>query len=124
MGLGAYPRVRLHLPISSTSRATGAAGQRLRQNINVALVDPNDAQRFARRGAGAGDRRAARPGARVHGRLCAERFHMASRDRHDRLHVFCSLTICWSTAPSHRRVSSLIGLPKHRILVQLFIEGV
>ena len=131
--LGVVPReVRLHLPdLLALTREPGVpAGTEHVGNINVALVDPADAQKFSRdvtvRMLGV----TALPATGATGStgpfVVLERFHMA----------IAMVTIIASTVfllaltimlVDERRVTvgvlRLIGLPSRRILVQLFIEG-
>jgi hypothetical protein len=132
--LGALPReVRLHLPdLLSLTREPGAIeGTEHVSAINVALVNPDEAPRFAR------DVNARMPGVLARpaigatgssGRfLVLERFHLA----------IAFVTIVASTVfllaltimlVDERRetvgILRLIGLPVRRILVQVLIEGV
>jgi putative ABC transport system permease protein len=132
--LGAVPReVRMHLPdLLELSREPGApAGSEYVENINVRLVDPNDAEAFARDVAARMPGITAQPASGAAGStgpfLVLERFHLA----------IAMVTIIASTVfllaltimlVDERRqtvgILRLIGLPSHRILVQLFIEGV
>lgn len=131
--LGAVIReVQLHLPdLLDLTREPGIpAGSEYVQTINVALVDPADAAAFAR------DVQARMPGVEAQPATGAaestgpfivlRRFHLA----------IAMVTIVASTVfllalsimlVDERRaavgVLRLIGLPTHRILVQLFIEG-
>jgi len=132
--LGAVIReVRLHLPdLLELTREPGMpAGSEYVRNINVALVDPNDARAFARDVGARMPGIAARPASGAAGStgpfVVLERFHLA----------IAIVTIIASTVfllaltlmlVDERRptvgVLRLIGLPTRRILVQLFIEGV
>jgi putative ABC transport system permease protein len=132
--LGAVIReVQLHLPdlLSVTRGPSTASGSEYVQTINVALVDPNDADAFAR------DVRARMPGIDAQPAagaaestgpfLVLRRFHLA----------IAIVTIVASTVfllaltimlVDERRaavgVLRLIGLPIRRIVLQLFLEGV
>ena len=131
--LGAVIReVQLHLPdlLKLTRDARMPAGSEYVQTINVALVDPHDADAFSR------DVRARMPGVQAQPAtgaaestgpfLVLRRFHLA----------IAIVTIVASTVfllalsimlVDERRaavgVLRLIGLPVRRIVVQLFIEG-
>jgi putative ABC transport system permease protein len=132
--LGAVIReVQLHLPdlLNLTRGPSTASGSEYVQTINVALVDPNDADAFSR------DVRARMPGIDAQPAagaaestgpfLVLRRFHLA----------IAIVTIVASTVfllaltimlVDERRtavgVLRLIGLPIHRIVLQLFLEGV
>ena len=132
--LGVVPReVRLHLPdLLDLTRSPGTlAGTEYIGNINVALVDPEDARAFSR------DVNARMPGviARPSGEAAGsagpfrvlERFHLA----------IAVVTIVASTVfllaltimlVDERRetvgILRLIGLPARRVLVQVLIEGI
>jgi putative ABC transport system permease protein len=132
--LGAVIReVQLHLPdlLNLTRHPATPAGNEYVQTINVALVDPNDADAFSR------DVQARMPGVQAQPATGAaestgpfivlRRFHLA----------IAIVTIVASTVfllaltimlVDERRaavgVLRLIGLPVRRIIVQLFIEGV
>ena len=131
--LGAVIReVQLHLPdlLKLTREAGTPAGSEYVQTINVALVDPHDADAFSR------DVQARMPGVQAQPAtgaaestgpfLVLRRFHLA----------IAIVTIVASTVfllaltimlVDERRaavgVLRLIGLPIRRIIVQLFIEG-
>jgi ABC-type lipoprotein release transport system permease subunit len=131
--LGAVIReVQLHLPdlLGVTREPSVPSGSEYVQTINVALVDPNDADAFSR------DVRARMPGIDAQPSTGAaestgpfivlRRFHLA----------IAIVTIVASTVfllaltimlVDERRaavgVLRLIGLPIHRILLQLFLEG-
>ncbi len=131
--LGAVIReVQLHLPdlLSLTREPSTPSGSEYVQTINVALVDPGDADAFSR------DVRARMPGIDAQPATGAaestgpfivlRRFHLA----------IAIVTIIASTVfllaltimlVDERRaavgVLRLIGLPIHRILLQLFLEG-
>jgi putative ABC transport system permease protein len=132
--LGAVIReVQLHLPdlLTLTRDPSTPSGSEYVQTINVALVDPNDADAFAR------DVRARMPGIDAQPAagaaestgpfLVLRRFHLA----------IAIVTIVASTVfllaltimlVDERRaavgVLRLIGLPIRRIVLQLFLEGV
>jgi putative ABC transport system permease protein len=132
--LGAVIReVQLHLPdlLNLTREPSTPSGGEYVQTINVALVDPNDARAFSR------DVRARMPGVEAQPAIGAaestgpfivlRRFHLA----------IAIVTIVASTVfllaltimlVDERRaavgVLRLIGLPIHRIIFQLFLEGV
>lgn len=132
--LGAVIReVQLHLPdlLNLTREPSTASGNEYVQTINVALVDPNDADAFSR------DVRARMPGIDAQPAtgaaestgpfLVLRRFHLA----------IAIVTIVASTVfllaltimlVDERRaavgVLRLIGLPIRRIVLQLFLEGV
>ena len=132
--LGAVIReVRLHLPdLLELTREPGMpAGSEYVRNINVALVDPEDARSFARDVGARMPGITAQPAGGAAGStgpfVVLERFHLA----------IAIVTIIASTVfllaltimlVDERRptvgVLRLIGLPARRILVQLFIEGV
>lgn len=132
--LGAVLReVRLHLPdLLELTREPGLpAGSEYVENINVALVDPDDAQAFAREVVARMPGVTAQPASGAAGStgpfVVLERFHLA----------IALVTIIASTVfllaltimlVEERRatvgVLRLIGLPIRRILVQLFFEGV
>src|SRR5262249_22450041 len=132
--LGAVPREGgMHLPdLLELSREPDApAGSEYVEDINVRLVDPNDAEAFARDVAARMPGISAQPASGAAGStgpfLVLERFHLA----------IAIVTIIASTVfllaltimlVDERRptvgVLRLIGVPSHRILVQLFIEGV
>lgn len=134
MRLGAVPReVRLHLPdlLALTRQPGTPAGSEYVESINVALVNPDDAQAFARDVAARMPGITALPASGAAGStgpfVVLERFHLA----------IATVTIIASTVfllaltimlVDERRatvgVLRLIGVPSHRILVQLFIEGV
>jgi putative ABC transport system permease protein len=124
--------VQLHLPdlLSLTREPSAPSGSEYVQTINVALVDPNDADAFSR------DVRARMPGIDAEPATGAaestgpfivlRRFHLA----------IAIVTIIASTVfllaltimlVDERRaavgVLRLIGLPIRRILLQLFLEG-
>jgi putative ABC transport system permease protein len=132
--LGAVIReVQLHLPdlLTLTREPRMPAGSEYVETINVALVDPADAAAFSR------DVQARMPGVTAQSAsgaaestgpfIVLRRFHLA----------IAIVTIVASTVfllaltimlVDERRaavgVLRLIGLPIHRILVQLFIEGI
>ena len=132
--LGAVIReVQLHLPdLLNLTRESGTpAGSEYVQRINVALVNPEDASRFSR------DVQARMPGVQAQPAAGAaestgpfivlRRFHLA----------IAIVTILASTVfllaltimlVDERRtavgVLRLIGFPSHRIIFQLFLEGV
>ena len=132
--LGAVIReVQLHLPdlLNATRGPSTVSGSEYVQTINVALVDPNDADAFSR------DVRARMPGIDAQPAagaaestgpfLVLRRFHLA----------IAIVTIVASTVfllalsimlVDERRaavgVLRLIGLPIRRIVLQLFLEGV
>lgn len=131
--LGAVIReVQLHLPdlLDLTREPSAPSGSEYVQTINVALVDPNDADAFSR------DVRARMPGIDAEPAsgaaestgpfIVLRRFHLA----------IAIVTIVGSTVfllaltimlVDERRaavgVLRLIGLPIRRILLQLFLEG-
>ena len=132
--LGAVIReVQLHLPdlLGLTRESSTPSGSEYVQTINVALVDPNDADAFSRdvqsRMPGI-DAQAATGAAESTGPfIVLRRFHLA----------IAIVTIVASTVfllaltimlVDERRtavgVLRLIGLPIRRILLQLFLEGV
>jgi len=125
--------VQLHLPdlLSLTHDPSTPSGSEYVQTINVALVDPNDAEAFSR------DVRARMPGIDAQPAsgaaestgpfIVLRRFHLA----------IAIVTVVASTVfllaltimlVDERRaavgVLRLIGLPIRRILLQLFLEGV
>jgi ABC-type lipoprotein release transport system permease subunit len=131
--LGASPReVRLHLPdlLSLTRPPEAIAGTEHVDSINVKLVDPGDARRFARdvnaRVPGAVATVASEATGAAGTFVVLERFHLA----------IATVTIVAATAfllaltimlVDERRETvgllRLIGLPARRILVQVLYEG-
>ena len=131
--LGAVPRqVRLHLPdLLALTRAPGVpAGSEYVGNINVALVDPADARAFSRDVSARMPGVEAQPANGASGStgpfIVIERFHLAIAI----VTIFASTVFLLALTimlVDERRatvgVLRLIGLPIHRILLQLFIEG-
>jgi ABC-type lipoprotein release transport system permease subunit len=133
MRLGSVPReVRLHLPdlLTLTREPSTPAGTEYVEAINVALVNPDEANRFAAdvnaRMPGAAARPATGASAGSSTFVVLERFHYA----------IAAVTIVAATVfllalsimlVDERRetvgVLRLIGLPARRILTQVLIEG-
>ena len=133
MRLGETPReVRLHLPdlLELTRDESTPAGTEYVEAINVALVDPANAQAFSRRLNATIPGLIARPTSGAAGSgstfVVLERFHLA----------IAAVTILASTVfllaltimlVDERReavgVLRLIGLPARRILIQVLLEG-
>jgi ABC-type lipoprotein release transport system permease subunit len=131
--LGILPRkVRLHLPdLLDMTRAPGVPpGSERVRGINVALADPADAAAFSRDVSARMPGVLAEPASEAAGNaspfIVLERFHYA----------IAAVTILAATVfllaltimlVDERRptvgILRLIGLPAHRILVQLFVEG-
>lgn len=132
--LGSVPReVRLHLPdLLDVQRPPGMpAGTEYIADINVALVDPNDATAFAR------DVNARMPGvvARPSGEAAGsagpfrvlERFHLAIAVVTIVAATVFLLALTIMLVDERREtvgILRLIGLPARRVLVQVLIEGV
>ena len=131
--LGAVPRaVRLHLPdlLEMTRPVDVPAGTEYVASVNVALTDPADAAAFAR------DVNARLPGvlARPSGDAAGsagpfrvlERFHLAIAIVTIVAATVFLLALTIMLVDERREtvgVLRLIGLPVHRILVQILIEG-
>jgi putative ABC transport system permease protein len=131
--LGQVPRaVRMHLPdLLEMTRSTDVpAGAEYVGFVNVALVDPNDAQQFAR------DVNARLPGvlALPSGDAAGsagpfrvlERFHLAIAVVTIVAATVFLLALTIMLVDERREtvgVLRLIGLPVHRILVQILLEG-
>ena len=131
--LGQVPRaVRLHLPdLLEMTRPVGVpAGTEYVASVNVALVDPNDAQQFAR------DVNARLPGvlALPSGDAAGsagpfrvlERFHLAIAVVTIVAATVFLLALSIMLVDERREtvgVLRLIGLPVRRILVQILLEG-
>jgi len=133
MRLGSVPRaVRLHLPdLLALTRDPGVpAGAEHVDAINIALVDPDDAEAFSRDLSARAPGALARPTSRAAGAgstfVVLERFHAA----------IAAVTILAATVfllaltimlVNERRetagVLRLIGLPARRILAQVLVEG-
>jgi ABC-type lipoprotein release transport system permease subunit len=135
MRLGSIPReVRLHLPdlLALTRDPATPAGTEYVQAINVSLVDPGDAERFAR------DVNARMPGvvARATANAAAgpdnpfivlERFHLAIAIVTIAAATVFLLALTIMLVEERREtvgVLRLIGLPVRRILAQVVLEGV
>jgi ABC-type lipoprotein release transport system permease subunit len=135
MRLGSIPReVRLHLPdlLVLTRDPAMPAGTEYVQSINVALVDPGDAERFAR------DVNARMPGvvARATANAASgpdnpfivlERFHLAIAIVTIAAATVFLLALTIMLVDERREtvgVLRLIGLPVRRILSQVLLEGV
>jgi putative ABC transport system permease protein len=131
--LGQVPReVRLHLPdlLDLTRAPSVAAGTEHVASINVALVDPSDAEQFA------GDVNArlpgisARPAREAAGAagpfLVLERFHLAIAIVTIAAATVFLLALTVMLVDERRQVVGilrLIGLPVRRIMTQVLLEG-
>jgi ABC-type lipoprotein release transport system permease subunit len=124
--------VRLHLPdlLEMTRPADVPAGAEYVSSVNVALIDPNDAQQFAR------DVNARLPGVLALRSSEAtgaagpfrvlERFHLAIATVTIIAATVFLLALTIMLVDERREtvgILRLIGLPVHRILIQILIEG-
>lgn len=134
MRLGQAPlEVRLHLPdLQAMTRnpATPAGAERVDQ-INIALVDPGDARRFADdlngRTAGIFAMPATDAAGSAETFVVLERFHYAIATVTIIAATVFLLALTIMLVDERREtvgVLRLIGLPARRILMQVFIEGV
>jgi ABC-type lipoprotein release transport system permease subunit len=131
--LGRVPReIRMHLPdlLALTRRPDVAAGAEHVAGINVALVDPADAQTFARDVGAAVPGAIARPAREATGSastfLVLERFHLAIAIVTIAASTVFLLALTIMLVEERREtvgVLRLIGLRVQRILVQLLVEG-
>lgn len=134
MRLGSVPReVRLHLPdlLALTRDAATPAGTEHVEAVNVKLVDPADAERFARDLNGRLPGVLARPAVAAAGSagpfVVIERFHLAIAIVTIVAATVFLLALTIMLVDERREtvgVLRLIGLPIRRILVQIFLEGV
>ena len=131
--LGSVPReVRLHLPdLLDVQRPPGTpAGTEYIGDINVALVDPNDATAFARDVNARMPGVIARPAAEAAGSAgpfkVLERFHLAIAVVTIVAATVFLLALTIMLVDERREtvgILRLIGLPARRVLVQVLIEG-
>jgi putative ABC transport system permease protein len=131
--LGAVPReVRLHLPdLLDLTRPPGIpAGTEYIANINVALVDPNDATTFSRDVNARMPGVIARPSSEATGSAgpfrVLERFHLAIAIVTIVAATVFLLALTIMLVDERREtvgILRLIGLPSRRVLVQVLIEG-
>jgi putative ABC transport system permease protein len=131
--LGQIPReVRLHLPdlLDLTRPPTVAEGTEHVESINVALVDPADAERFARDVNARLPGVSARPAREAAGSagpfLVLERFHLAIAIVTIAAATVFLLALTVMLVDERRQVVGilrLIGLPVRRIMVQVLLEG-
>ena len=131
--LGSIPReVRLHLPdlLDLTRREGDPAGTEHVSTVNIALVDPSDAEAFAADvnarlpGAVARTSREAAGGAGAF--LVIERFHQAIATVTIAAATVFLLALTIMLVDERRETAGilrLIGLPARRILGQVLIEG-
>jgi putative ABC transport system permease protein len=134
MRLGSVPReVRLHLPdlLALTRDPATPAGTEFVEAVNIKLVDPADAERFARDLNGRLPGVFARPAAAAAGAagpfVVIERFHLAIAIVTIVAATVFLLALTIMLVDERREtvgVLRLIGLPVRRILVQTFLEGV
>jgi putative ABC transport system permease protein len=126
MRLGAVPReVRLHLPdLLDLTKSEHV------EAVNVRLVDPADAERFSQDLNGRLPGVLARPAAAAAGSagpfVVIERFHLAIAIVTIIAATVFLLALTIMLVDERREtvgVLRLIGLPTHRILVQIFLEG-
>jgi putative ABC transport system permease protein len=132
--LGAVPReVRMHLPdLLDVTRPPGVpAGTEFVANINVALVDPADAQAFSRDVNARMPGVIARPASEAAGSAgpfrVLERFHLAIAVVTIVAATVFLLALTIMLVDERREtvgILRLIGLPARRVLVQVLIEGV
>jgi ABC-type lipoprotein release transport system permease subunit len=134
MRLGRVPlTVRMHLPdlLALTRDPSVPAGAEFLHGINIALVDPGDAEAFSRdfnaRVAGA----VARPTSRVAGSgstfVVLERFHAAIAAVTILAATVFLLALTIMLVDERRETAGvlrLIGLPARRILLQVLVEGI
>ncbi len=131
--LGQVPReVRFHLPalLDLTRSPTVLAGTEYVSSINVRLVDPADAQRFAQDVNARMPGVAARPAAEAAGAAAPfrvlERFHLAIAIVTIIAATVFLLALTVMLVDERREavgVLRLIGLPVRRILAQVLLEG-
>ncbi len=131
--LGVAPRtVRLHLPdlLELTREADVPAGTDFVSSINVALQDPDDAEAFSRdvnaRVPGVDARPAAEAAGATGPYRVLERFHLAIAVVTIIAATVFLLTLTIMLVDERREtvgVLRLIGLPVHRILLQILLEG-
>ena len=132
--LGSVPReVRLHLPdlLALTRDAATPAGTEWVEAVNIKLIDPADAEHFSRDLNGRLPGVFARPAAAAAGSagpfVVIERFHLAIAIVTIIAATVFLLALTIMLVDERREtvgVLRLIGLPTHRILVQIFLEGV
>ena len=133
MRLGRVPLVvRMHLPdlLGLTRDPSVPAGAEFVDAINVALVDPADAEAFSRDFTGRTAGAVARPTASVAGVgttfVVLERFHTAIAAVTILAATVFLLALTLMLVDERREsvgVLRLIGLPARRILVQVLVEG-
>jgi putative ABC transport system permease protein len=131
--LGAVPReVRMHLPdLLDLTRTPGSlAGTEYIPNINVALVDPNDARAFSREINARMPGVIASPASEAAGSAgpfrVLERFHLAIAVVTIVAATVFLLALTIMLVDERREtvgILRLIGLPARRVLVQVLIEG-
>jgi ABC-type lipoprotein release transport system permease subunit len=130
--LGSVPReVRLHLPdlLALTRPPDMPAGTEHVESINIQLVDPADASRFARDVSARMPGVVARPTSEAADAgpfLVLERFHLAIAAVTIAAATVFLLALTIMLVDERREtvgVLRLIGLPARRILVQIFFEG-
>lgn len=131
--LGQIPReVRLHLPdlLDLTRTPTVAAGTEHVASINVALIDPADAEPFARDVNARLPGISARPAREAAGAagpfLVLERFHLAIAVVTIAAATVFLLALTVMLVDERRQVVGilrLIGLPVRRIMTQVLLEG-
>ena len=131
--LGSVPReVRMHLPdlLDLTREPGGSLGTDNVEAVNVALTDPADARNFARDVNARLPGVVARPTAEAAGAAAPfrvlERFHLAIAIVTIVAATVFLLALTIMLVDERREtvgVLRLIGLPAHRILVQVMIEG-
>jgi putative ABC transport system permease protein len=131
--LGQIPReVRLHLPdlLDLTRTPTVAAGTEHVASINVALIDPSDAEQFARDVNARLPGISARPAREAAGAagpfLVLERFHLAIAVVTIAAATVFLLALTVMLVDERRQVVGilrLIGLPVRRIMTQVLLEG-
>lgn len=132
--LGSVPReVRLHLPdlLDLTREPGTSAGTEYVEAVNVSLTDPTDAGDFARdvnaRLPGVVARTTAEAAGAVGPFRVLERFHLAIAVVTIVAATVFLLALTIMLVDERREtvgVLRLIGLPAHRILVQIMIEGI
>ena len=134
MRLGSIPReIRMHLPdlLSLTRDPATPAGTEYVEAINVALVDPDEAQEFSRDVNARMPGVAARPASGAAGSgatfVVLERFHFAIAAVTILAATVFLLALTIMLVDERREtvgILRLMGLPVHRILTQMLIEGV
>jgi putative ABC transport system permease protein len=134
MQLGQVPReVRMHLPdlLALTRGPDTPAGTEHVDSINIALTDPRDADAFARdlnaRMPGVSARSTSNPSLAGNPFVVLERFHLAIAIVTIVAATVFLLALTIMLVDERREtvgVLRLIGLPVHRILSQIFLEGV